>query len=420
LRRRISKRIVIIGNGVAGNTACSVIKRVSSPTKITLFSKDSFRYYSACVLPNYISGEIPRERVFLKPSFLTESIQLFLNEAVLGIDRERQEIISERRRVPFDLLIFATGSTPVMPSIKGVGIPGIFTLKTLRDSDRIVGSIPGKVVIVGSGPVAVEAAVALKKRGCSVSIIARRDWILRNFFDRNLSLQLIEVLRKNGIRVFLNEVVKEIIGNEWVEEVVTSRRKLEVSLVIMAVGMRPETQLAKEAGLGIWEEGGIIANDLMETTVKNIYACGDCAVTRDSISDSYESNMLWHNARNQGEIAGANSLGFKHRFPGTFNTKVLNLFGTFAVSMGKPSISFEGGSLEVVQKKGQKTFSRVLVRGGKIVGAQFIGDANGLGVLLSKIRKGEEWSKLLGMLKTRGYLLRYPLSYVIKDYLMVA
>ena len=420
MRRKIFKRIVIIGNGVAGNTACSVIKRESSTTEITLFSKDPFRYYSACVLPNYISGEIPRERVFLRPSFPSEGVQLFLNEAVLGIDQERQEIISERRRAPFDLLIFATGSRPVIPPIKGGRIPGIFTLKTLQDSDQIVGSIPGKVVIVGSGPVAVEAAVALKKRGCSVSIIARRDWVLRSLFDRDLSLQLIEILRKNGIQVFLNEVVKEIVGNGWVEEIVTSRRKLEANLVIMAVGMKPETQLAKEAGLEVWGNGGIIANDLMETNVKNIYACGDCAVTKGSISHSYESNMLWYNARNQGEVAGANSLGFERRFPGTFSMKVLNLFGTFAVSMGKPLISFEDGSLDVVQKKSEKTFSRVLVRDGKIVGAQFIGEANGLGVLLPKIRKGQDWSVLRKLLTARGYLCRYPLSYPIKDYLMVA
>ncbi|TRZ47106.1 NAD(P)/FAD-dependent oxidoreductase, partial [bacterium] len=177
--------IVVIGNGVAGNAACSAIRSKNKKAKLTLIAGEVYPFYSPCILTYYISKNIKRSNVFLKSlnDYKQQGIDALLGDNVEGIDPKRKRVFLRGRNLPFDKLILATGSQPVIPPIEGVQKRGVRVLKSLRDADHISRAQGKKAVIVGSGPIGVELAVALRKRNWEVCLVEILDWILPNLFD---------------------------------------------------------------------------------------------------------------------------------------------------------------------------------------------------------------------------------------------
>ncbi len=394
-------KIVIIGNGVAGNTAASTIRKADPEARITLVSSENQVHYSPCALPHYIAGKADRETIFLKNSadYDRESIKAILGQTVTGISPEEKRIHLDTGVLPYDKLILATGSRPIMPPIDGIGLDGVFPLKSISDADNILGKTIASAAVVGSGPVGVETAIALHGKGIKVYVIELLDTTLSKIFDPIPSMRLRHIIEENGIEVFTGEKVTGIVGKEKVQGIITDKRRLRVDLVVMAAGMRPNVELAREAGIKIGKLGGIEVSTGMMTNLKDIFACGDCAEAYDLVTGSRTLSMLWHNAIKQAEVAGNNCCGRPSVYPGSMNITSIDIFGTHAVSMGACGAQLEQlKRIDTVEEAGADYYNRLTFSRQRLVGAQVIGKTFGVGAFLyaimrkEKIRNSEEYS----------------------------
>jgi len=270
-------QFVILGNGIAGVSAAYSIRRFNQEAPIMIISREPHPAYSACVLPDYVSGEIGRKSVFIKnfADYSRSNIRLVTSQSAIAIDIGQKSIIFGSRDISYCKLIIATGSKPTVPPIKGIDKPGVFTLKSLEDADRIRRWSGQTAVVVGSGPIGVEASLALKGRGYRVFLVELFDWILPQLFDDYPALIIRDILQRGEIEVSTQEKVVEILGTNTVQAVLTDRRKIKCDTVIIAAGMKPDVELVD----GVVAQGkstGILVDDKMRTNVPDIYACGDC------------------------------------------------------------------------------------------------------------------------------------------------
>jgi NADH oxidase (H2O2-forming) len=273
------------------------------------------------------------------------------------------------------------------------------------------------VVVVGSGPIGAEASMALRKRGSEVWWIELLNWILPKIFDEKPSGILKKAAEEKGIKVLTGEKVVKILGEESVEGIITDKRKIKCDAVVLAIGIRPKVDLARQAGIEIGEKGGIRVNDQMMTNIKDVYAGGDCVETVDSVTNQPTLILLWHNARRQGEIAGYNCVDVGKRYAGSTSVVSLNMFDTLASSIGDPAANFKDGEVKVIEKECKEFYYRMVLVDGIIVGAQSIGKVEDMGVLLPFLRKGYGLDKLKKIIENREFFSLSPWYYKINRYI---
>ena len=390
------ERIVILGNGVAGNTALEAIRASGSSPEVVLLSEEPYPEYSACVLPHYVSGYLPRKRVFLKSIKDYQGVRTRLGERVRGIDPHRSRVFLEKGSLFYDQLIIATGGEPVVPSFGGIEGKGIYPLKTLKDADRLARIHHRRVAVIGSNLIGVEAAAALKMRGHQVSLISRR-WILPRILDEDVGQRAQRILEKKGITIYTREGVREIVlkGRE-VRAVQTEKRRIPCDLVVVAIGIKPRVDIAGQAGIEIGPLGGIKVNERMETSHPRVYSCGDCAEPVDSATGKTVLQLRWFNARQMGRVAGLNCLGITTPYGRTRAGVVLDLFGTAVGSVGELGLDLKEKKVEVIETDDGTSYARVLISDHVIKGGQFIGRTEEAGILLSLIRNGYPYRGSLG------------------------
>ena len=396
--------VIVLGNGVAGNTAASTLRQLDKEAAITIISEESFPEYTACALPHYISGEHSRRRLFLrtKKDYASEKIKTILGQKVTAIHPANKTIDMDGKSLSYDKLIIATGSRPVVPPIPGVNLAGVFSLKSPGDADRIIEGMGKAVVLIGSGPIGVETAIALRKRGLEVYLIEFLDRIMPKIFDVKPSLMLRSILEEKGITVLTGERVNSILGSTKVEGIVTDKRQIVCDEVVMGVGVRPNVELAKQAGITMGSFGGIAVNRQMQTNFKDIYACGDCVQTRDIATGKETLCLLWHNAKREGVIAGSNCAGIPKIYLGSETLTSLDVYGTHAASFGRiEDDSTQEEKVTVTERSTGNGYYRLIVSGGKIVGAQSIGNAQDMGALLYALIKRESLSKINQIIESK-------------------
>jgi NADH oxidase (H2O2-forming) len=410
--------IVVIGNGVAGNNAASIAGKFNS--ELTILSEEAFPEYSACALPNYLSGEIERQRIFLKHDKRSskDGIRTLFGKKVERIRVKNQEVVFESEGLHYDKLIVATGAEAIIPGIAGVDKAGVFAFKTLTDVDKILAHNKRTVVIIGSGVIGVEVGIALKRRGCEVILIEVQDRILPSVFDRKPSDIIRTILSEHGIEVLTEERVVHILGGSQVEGIETENRKIKCDTVILSAGMRPRVDLARSAGIEIGELGGIVTNEHMRTNIKNIYACGDCVESRDAVTDKNSLQLLWPNAVSQGKTAGYNCIGIHSKYRGFVNIVGVDVFGTHIASIGHTGADFEGGGpIKVIEKVYAKHSHWIIVKDGAIVGAQFIGKIKDAGVISQAIWKRTCLEGIEETASRQKFLTINPLFFALERYL---
>ena len=411
--------IVIVGNGVAGNSAASAIRSTDREAAITIVSQEPFPEYSACTLSKkYLSGDMGREGVFLKTieDYTRKKIATVFGQGVTAIDIKGKKVMLEQGEVVYDKLILATGGNPVVPPISGVEKEGIFTLKSLADADSIFHYSGRKAVVIGAGAIGVEASISLRKRGWNVMIIELLDRVLPTMFDYEPSLIMREKLEGFGIEVYTGEKAMSFIGNGRVRGVSTDKREVECDLVILSLGIRPNVAISQQIGIELGSLNGIKVDEHMRTSVEDVYACGDCVETRDTITGDKMLCLLWYNAKQQGAIAGFNSVDIEKRFSGTIMIGTVDVIGTFGVSIGHTSESFQKGRQEVIEG-GSTWYHRILISDGVFIGAQLIGKTSDIGPLVTAIRRGDKVEKLQSVLRDGSLLSKNPLRVKLSQYL---
>ncbi|MFZ5634607.1 MAG: NAD(P)/FAD-dependent oxidoreductase [Bacillota bacterium] len=380
--------IVIIGNGIAGNSALRAVRAIDKRVKVIVVSEEKDLLYSACVLPDYLAGELPRREVFLESPEDYAGLNAELKFGrVTAIDPGRREIILENGRLSYRRLILATGSEPVIPPVPGKELPGNFALKTLADADSILGYPASRWVIVGSGPVGVEASAALARRGCRVTLVEKLDWILPKVFDQYPAGVIREGLAGLGVAVRTGTGVKAVQGRNAVEKLtLDSGEVIPCDAVIWAAGVRPRVELARQAGLAIGGTGGIVTDSRMQTSHPGVFAGGDCAETADAAGNGPVLSLLWHSAAHQGMVAGANCLGAGKEYPGSTAQVVIELPGLVAGAVGYPA-AVMGAGVTASEWSGRNQYHRLVFSGGRVAGCQSINNLNYLGGVQNNIRK---------------------------------
>jgi len=329
-----NKKIIIVGAGAAGRLAAITAKKTNPQNEVYLFTQEK-DIFIRCSAPYAISGENELAKL-IKPwdSLIKIGINL-IKEEVKEIKPEEKIVITSENQYPYDSLILATGASPFLPNIRGVEKRNVFTLRTSSDTERIINSLiegVNSVVVVGGGAIGVETAAAFAKRGLQVSIVEMFPFLL-NFLDEEFSLRIKEKLAEKGIRVLLNTRVEEILGKEKVEGVKTSNEVIESDLVLFACGVRPNLDLAKKIGLEVGRFG-IKTNEYLETSIKDIYAAGDCRQDIFQITGEEVSVCLAPRAVLDGKIAGKNASGLRVKAPLSLAPFSLEVFGLQVGAVG--------------------------------------------------------------------------------------
>jgi len=314
-------QVVIIGGGTAGTTCAFELRKLNKEIKITVIEKTNQTAYSPCSLPYLISGEIADfSQVFLyqKSDYQKNQIDLLLNSE--AIDFVGNKVIflenQEKKEITYDFLVFAPGSKLITPKIKGLEKVDYHSLKTITDAEKICDQNKGdsKSVIIGGGMIGVELATALADKGEDVFLIEKQPSLLPKIIDQDIGEHLEKEL--NNINVITNAEITEI-TDQWV---VLKERKIAYDKLYVCTGFQPKLALAKKLNLKI--DKGIVVNQYLQTSQKNIYAIGDCIEINISNSDEKVLSQLGTLAVSQARLVAQNILGSGESYLPALNTQI--------------------------------------------------------------------------------------------------
>jgi NADPH-dependent 2,4-dienoyl-CoA reductase/sulfur reductase-like enzyme/rhodanese-related sulfurtransferase len=343
-------KLVIVGGVAAGASAAAKARRCSEEAEIIMFEKGNDISYATCGLPYYISRIISNRRRLLvtRAEFFRKrfNVDVRTNQEVVKIDRDARKIsvvdhkAGREYKETYDRLVLATGAEPVMPPIPGIDKDFVFTMKTLDDTDRIYDFIntghPRSAVIIGGGLIGMEMAENFAHLGMNVTVVEFMPQIL-TFLDREMAEIVTSHARRKGVDFHLSEKVVRLDEENGQGYVVTDQgRKLTADIVITAVGIRPGTLLAQDAGLKIGTTGGVWVDTTMQTSDSHIWAAGDCVESVNLVTGKPALVPRGSAANKQGRAAGANAMGRNITVKGFTSTVIVKVFD-FAV--GKTGLS---------------------------------------------------------------------------------
>ena len=382
--------ILILGNGAAGSSAAFAARRTDPRADILVLSREAEPVYSAPALPDLLSGELPREKVYVRTREEYESagIAVLCAEAA-SIDPEKRTVsLADGSEIAYRELILATGSQPIrLRRMQGTSLPGNFVMKTVADIDAIAAWKGKRAVVVGSGAIGLEGSMALKARGYeSVTMVEALEWLSPKSLDRETSDALKAELGYFGVEVLTGEAVQAVLGTEKAEAVVTAKRTIPCDLVLWGIGMRPDTDLAKACGIETADSGAVCIDGHMRTNLPHIYACGDCVQTVDIFSGTPGAYLFWEPAQRGGAAAGVNAAGGDSIFSGTAPLFLTNKGGLSILAMGKTEEQLEENPFVLQEEKGG-VFRRLLFEDGRLAGAQMVGTLKDADLFFARIRK---------------------------------
>ncbi|MCJ2555913.1 MAG: FAD-dependent oxidoreductase [Candidatus Thermoplasmatota archaeon] len=387
-------RHVIIGCGAAGVSAAETIRKHDRQSEVMIVAKQKRSPYSLCSLPAVLAGEIEPSKIvrFPRGHFDDLGVDLRLGKEVTKVLPTDGRIVIDGRKLKYDRLLIATGSLPLVPPIDGIEKRGVFTLTSLEDVRRIQRYMRNKkhAVVIGAGFIGIEAATALRRRGLGITVVEMLDSVLPRMLDPDIGGRLQRIMEGEGIRFRLGCQVTRIIGGKKVEGVEIGKKRLPCEMVVMGIGVRPNIGFL--AGSGIRKNTGILVNEHMRTSRRDVYAAGDLTESFDPLRGKRMMNAIWPNAVLQGRIAGENMAGVETTFSGSFTVNIIDVFGVSALSMGMAS--FEDKNLSEEKFVTDRVVKKMLLRGGKLAGMQFVGTLRNSGYMMSLMRKGEDISEL--------------------------
>ncbi len=386
-------KYVIIGGGPAGIFAAEAIRRKDTASPIVIVTEEGDIARSPVMLPYWIGGEVPREGIrFREPSWeKMNRIDLRLSRKAFALETSLQKLILEKgEEVPYDRLLIASGSSPISLPIPGAGLKGVLSIRQVSDADSIFDAIPSlrQVVIIGGGFIGLKIASHLKDREIEALILEKENRLAPRMFDVQASRFLVTLLGQKGIRVETGVEVEEICGKAGQVCAVRMRdgRIFPGQMVIQSVGVKPNTAFLKGSGIAL--DMGIPVNPFMETNLPGVYAAGDVALTRDSITGERINNATWPAASRQGTVAGTNMAGGSVSYVHNLPLNALHLCGIPIMTAGN---SGENNGQDFVED-GPGYYRKVRLQEGRITGFILIGKVSQAGFLLAWMKKKEALS----------------------------
>lgn len=336
-------KTIIIGGVAGGASAAARLRRLDEACEIVILERGDFISFANCGLPYYIGGAITdkndltlqtpesfRKRFNIDVRVNNEAVRISPEEKTVTVKNLKSgEIYTES----YDNLILSPGAEPIKPNIEGIDSNTVFTLRnipdTLKIKEYIEKSNPKSAVVIGGGYIGVEMAENLKEAGLDVSVVELADHLIAPL-DFDMAADVHRYIKSKGIKLYLNNGVKAIDGNT----VILQNGTIDAEMIIMSVGVRPETSLAKDCGIEVNRRGSIIVDRHMKTNIQNIYAVGDAVEAEDFITKSPAFIPLAGPANKQGRIAADNICGINSEYTGTQGSAVLKLFDMTVATTG--------------------------------------------------------------------------------------
>lgn len=354
-------KVIIVGGVAGGATAAARIRRLDEQAEIVVFERSGYISYANCGLPYYIGDVIadPDELTLQTPESFLKRFRVIMkvHHEVTAINPDRKTVLvknletGEEFEENYDKLILSPGAKPTQPRLPGVGIDKVFTLRTVEDTFRIKEYInkhhPKSAVLAGGGFIGLELAENLRELGMKVTIV-QRPMQLMNPFDADMASFLHNEMRKHGVKLALGHTVEGFEEkNGKVAVLLKEEESLHADMVILAIGVTPDTVLAKEAGLELGMKGSIVVNDRMETSVPDIYAAGDAVQVRHYVTSEEALISLAGPANKQGRIIADNICGKDSRYLGSQGSSVIKVFDMTAATTGLNETNARKAGLDV-------------------------------------------------------------------------
>ncbi len=347
-------KVIVIGGVAAGPKAASKIIRNNPEAEVTIIEKGEFLSYAGCGLPYYISGEVKEQKELMATPIGTvrdsaffhnvKNVKVLNHTEVTSINTSKKTVSVLKEdgtssELVYDKLVLAVGAVPLIPPLPGIKLKNIFTLHGVEDAEGIKSLVSDSkaidTVIIGGGLIGVEMAEALSKHGCRVSIVEMQDQILP-MFDPEMAALMEKYFEEKGIKILTGTKVLGFEGRDTVEKVLTTHNAISADMVIMSVGVRPNTALAQGCGIDIGSTGAIHVNEKMQTSVVDVYAVGDCAETTHLVTGKQVYIPLGSTANKQGRVVANNICGIKDSFPGVLGSTTCKFFD---FNIGKTGLS---------------------------------------------------------------------------------
>jgi NADH oxidase (H2O2-forming) len=330
------RRIVIIGANAAGVDTAVAARKTDRTADITLIANEDKGAYSRCGIPYVLGGQIPSfDDLLVYPSsyYKMMKFDLRLETTATNVDTEAktveiQDKSGKKEVLSYDSLILATGAYPFVPPIKGKDTKGVFVVRTVEDGQRIDVALKSakSAVVVGAGVIGLEVAAAFVERGVKTTVVEFLPYVLPAMLDKDMADAVQKMLEEKGLRIIVGHSAEEVLGADKVAGALVAGEKIPADLVVVATGVRPNVELARKAGVAVRERGGIVTNSRMETSVKGVYAVGDCADSINMLTQKPGLTQLGTVAVRHGKVAGVNAAGGYAVFPGVQGSAVTKLF----------------------------------------------------------------------------------------------
>ncbi|WP_312098813.1 FAD-dependent oxidoreductase, partial [Niallia sp.] len=390
-------KIIIIGSVAAGTSVAAKARRNDENANIILYNADYDISYSACGIPYFLGGEIeeletltPRSPAWFKKRY---NVDIFIRHEVIAIDAEQKKVqvknldTNEVKEDNYDVLVFATGASPITPTITGAEEEHVFQVRTIQNTAAIDQFIkekqPKKATIIGAGYIGLEMAEQLTTRGIDVTLIQRSNQVMTHM-DKDMASRVEEHLVKKGVNLILNEEVTTISKKE-IHTI--SGKTVETDIVILATGVRPNTQLAKSIGVTIGQSGAIAVNSKMQTNLSDVYAVGDVAESYSLLTGKPLYRPLGSTANKMGRIAGDVITGGSLEHRGILGTAILRVFDLAVgqTGMNETEALEEGYDIEILHNikparaeylNGKELIIKAIAdrQTGRILGVQIVGE----------------------------------------------
>lgn len=384
-------KTVIIGGGAAGASCAARLRRLDENCEILILEKTNEISIANCGLPYYVSGVInEREKILVSSVEKFKNwfnIHVKLNTEVVSIDRENKTVLTQNgENISYDKLVLTQGASPIVPNFEGMDSSKVFSVRNLSDADKIKDYIKNnnskKAVVIGGGFIGVEMAENLCEMGLETTLVELAEQILAPV-DSEVATFAQNTMKENGIELILSDGVKEFRENTII---LNSGKEIAFDIVIMAIGVKPETKLAKDSGLEV--QRGIIVNEFMQTSDSNIYAAGDSVEIIDFVTNTNTLIPLAGPANRQGRIIADNICNIKSTYKKSQGTSVIKVFDLTVASVGNnekqlkqkqipywKTYTFSRSHAGYYPDSTQILFKLIFDNSGKILGAQAVGDS---------------------------------------------
>ncbi|HRX16780.1 MAG TPA: FAD-dependent oxidoreductase [Spirochaetota bacterium] len=364
----------IIGNGAAGTDAALGIRTKNEEADIEIFTSSNHHLYYRPKLVEYVGSQMKPEDLILhnEDLYIQKKIKVNLNCKIVSIENDKKIILdSKGKEHKYDFLIIATGARNFLPPVEGSNLKGVFSLRNFGDADLINSYAESvkKIVIAGGGLLGLETANSLLRVCKDVTVVEIADNLLPRQLDDQGGGFLKQLLIKKGLKFICGTSVKQINGNEKIESLTLSTgEKIEADMLVFSAGIRPEIDLALSSGIKC--DKGIVVNNHLETSVKGIYAAGDCIQMEGKLFG------LWISAKEQGKTAGLSACGMSETYKGSYPPVVLKITGIDLFSAGYDPLSEEFANAEKKVVINDSVYKKIYYKNGKALATMIIGDSS--------------------------------------------